>query len=86
MLRRARFKLRCIRCHRRIVDEAGHLAVREDVYGRDARLVAALKNEDRRIADAPIERREASISTRRQAARMPLPFAAPNSFFGGLFR
>ena len=68
------------------VDEAGHLAVREDVYGRDARLVAALKNEDRRIADAPIERREASISTRRQAARMPLPFAGPNSFFGGLFR
>jgi murein L,D-transpeptidase YcbB/YkuD len=68
------------------VDEAGHLAIREDVYGRDSRLLAALKNEDRRIADAPIERREASISTRRQAARMPLPFAAPNSFFGGLFR
>src|SRR5262244_1894665 len=26
------------------VDDAGHLAVREDVYGRDARLLAALKN------------------------------------------
>ena len=68
------------------VDEAGRLVVREDVYGRDARLLSALKNEDRRVADAPVERREASISTRRQATRMPLPFSAPNSFFGGLFR
>jgi L,D-transpeptidase YcbB len=70
------------------VDEAGHLVIREDVYGRDARLLAALRSEDRRIADAPIERREAGISTKRQAARMPLPFSAstPASFFGGLFR
>ena len=68
------------------VDDAGHLAIREDVYGRDARLLAALKGEDRRVADVPIERREASISTKRQASRMPLPFTAPSSFFGGFFR
>jgi murein L,D-transpeptidase YcbB/YkuD len=68
------------------VDDAGHLAIREDVYGRDARLLAALKGEDRRIADVPVERREASISTRRQASRMPAPFIAPSSFFGGFFR
>ena len=67
------------------VDDAGRLAVREDVYGRDARLLAALKGEDRRIADAPIERREASTSTRRQVARMPLSLPTPASFFG-LFR
>src|SRR5712672_2940593 len=67
------------------VDDAGHLAIREDVYGRDARLLAALKGEDRRVADVPIERREASISTKRQASRMPLPFTAPSSFFGGFF-
>ena len=67
------------------VDEAGHLAVREDVYGRDARLLAALKNEDRRIADAPVERREASISPRRQSYRMPTFFPGPPGFFG-LFR
>jgi murein L,D-transpeptidase YcbB/YkuD len=69
------------------VDDAGHLVVREDVYGRDSRMLAALKNEDRRVADIPVERREASISTKRQAARMPLPFFAPTpgSFFG-LFR
>jgi murein L,D-transpeptidase YcbB/YkuD len=72
------------------VDDAGHLAIREDVYGRDAKLLAALKGDDRRMADAPTERREASVSTRRQASRMPLlpssAPAAPNSFFGGLFR
>jgi murein L,D-transpeptidase YcbB/YkuD len=66
------------------VDEAGHLAVREDIYGRDARLLAALKSEDRRIADVPVERRDPGASTRRQAARMPPP--APTSFFGFLFR
>jgi murein L,D-transpeptidase YcbB/YkuD len=72
------------------VDDAGHLAIRDDIYGRDAKLLAALKGDDRRVADAPVERREASVSTRRQASRMPvLPAAAapaPTSFFGGLFR
>jgi murein L,D-transpeptidase YcbB/YkuD len=68
------------------VDDAGHLAIREDVYGRDARLLAALKGEDRRVADVPVERREASISTKRQASRMPPPFTAPSSFFSGFFR
>ncbi len=68
------------------VDDAGHLAIREDVYSRDSRLLAALKGEDRRIADVPVERREASISTKRQASRMPVPFTAPSSFFGGFFR
>jgi L,D-transpeptidase YcbB len=68
------------------VDETGHLAIREDVYGRDARLLAALKSDDRRVADVPIERREVSVSTKRQAARVPLPFSTPNSLFSGFFR
>jgi L,D-transpeptidase YcbB len=68
------------------VDDAGHLAIRDDVYGRDARLLAALKGEDRRVADVPIEHREASVSTKRQASRMPVPFTAPSSLFGGFFR
>src|SRR5262252_9177613 len=69
------------------VDDAGHLVIREDVYGRDARLLAALKGEDRRIADVPIEHREAGISQKRQASRMPVPSSSPfPSFFGGLFR
>jgi L,D-transpeptidase YcbB len=71
------------------VDDAGHLAIREDVYGRDAKLLAALKGDDRRMADAPVERREANVQTRRQASRMqllPTSAPAPTSFFGGLFR
>ena len=69
------------------VDDAGHLVIREDVYGRDARLLAALKGEDRRIADNPIEHREAGISQKRQASRLPVPSSSPlPSFFGGLFR
>jgi murein L,D-transpeptidase YcbB/YkuD len=69
------------------VDDAGHLVRREDVYGRDAKLIAALKGEDRRIADVPIERLRpvASVSTKRQAARAPVASPVP-FFFGGLFR
>jgi murein L,D-transpeptidase YcbB/YkuD len=70
------------------VDDAGHLVIREDVYGRDSRLLAALKSDDRRIADMPVERREASNSNsprRQAAARMPVQ-QTPTSFFGFLFR
>jgi L,D-transpeptidase YcbB len=67
------------------VDDAGQLAIREDVYGRDARLLATLKGDERRMADAPVERRESSI--RRQASSAPVrsaPQASP--LFGGFFR
>jgi L,D-transpeptidase YcbB len=69
------------------VDESGHLVIREDIYGRDSRLLAALKGEDRRIADMPVERREASLGNgggRRQAVQMQRPTTG-FSFFG-LFR
>jgi L,D-transpeptidase YcbB len=82
------------------VDDAGHLAFRGDLYGRDARLLAMLRSEDRRMAEYPVERREASIerkdlpvdrqsaSLRRQAMRtqgQPTA-AAPQFFLFGLFR
>jgi len=38
------------------VDAAGKLVIRDDVYGRDARLLAVLKGPERRVADIPIER------------------------------
>ncbi|WP_111422864.1 L,D-transpeptidase family protein, partial [Rhodoplanes roseus] len=55
------------------VDDGGKLVVRPDIYGRDQRLIAALKGDERRIADTPVERREASSSgaVRRQAVRLP---------------
>jgi murein L,D-transpeptidase YcbB/YkuD len=83
------------------VDDAGHLEARADIYGRDARLVAALKSEDRRVAEIPIERKEASVQAkdvpvdrgstvaRRQAMRTPTPQQVPGQpqfFLFNLFR
>jgi murein L,D-transpeptidase YcbB/YkuD len=65
------------------VDEAGKLVIREDIYGRDARVLAALRGEDRRFADIAVERHE---GTRRQAIRMPLRHDSGFNFFGRLFR
>jgi L,D-transpeptidase YcbB len=38
------------------VDQDGKLQLRDDVYGRDARMIAILKGSERRVADIPIER------------------------------
>ncbi len=70
------------------VDAAGHLVMREDIYGRDSKLLALLKGEDHRVAsDAPAsERREASNiapAPRRQAVQQTRP---ANYGFFGLFR
>src|SRR5262249_55984991 len=36
------------------VDDAGKLVIREDIYGRDARLIAQLRGEERRFADVAV--------------------------------
>jgi L,D-transpeptidase YcbB len=67
------------------VDASGHLVIREDIYGRDSRLLAALRGEDRRIADMPVERREGGgggAPRRQQAAQIQ----RPTGFLFGLFR
>jgi murein L,D-transpeptidase YcbB/YkuD len=38
------------------VDDDGKLAIRDDVYGRDARLLAVIKGSERRMADTAIDR------------------------------
>jgi len=38
------------------VDEEGKLQLREDVYGRDARMIALLKGSERKVADIAMER------------------------------
>jgi murein L,D-transpeptidase YcbB/YkuD len=43
------------------VDDSGKLQLREDVYGRDARMTAILKGE-RKVADIPVERPKESSS------------------------
>ena len=63
------------------VDEAGKLVIREDIYGRDARLLAQLRGEERRFADVAIERHQ---TTRHAPVRMQRP-SSGFSFFGSLF-
>ncbi len=56
------------------VDEAGHLQIREDVYGRDAALLAVLKGDERRVADIAVDRHETTTTVRRD-------IQLPNSAF-----
>jgi murein L,D-transpeptidase YcbB/YkuD len=62
------------------VDDAGKLVIREDIYGRDARLLAQLRGEERRFADIAIEHHQ---TTRHAPIRMQQPTTF--SFFGSLF-
>ena len=70
------------------VDEDGKLQLREDVYGRDARMIAILKGSERRVADIAIER---APNTSSKPVRMPVGmygggYSGPNFFdwlFGG---
>ena len=69
------------------VDDAGHLQIRDDLYGRDARLLAALK-EDRRQAEIPVARAQPSYN--RPSVRLPNGvgndgYSSGQSFFDRLF-
>ena len=69
------------------VDESGQLQIREDLYGRDARLLTALK-EDRRQGEIPIAR--AQTNQGRPPVRLPPGYANDSwsngpSFFDRLF-
>jgi murein L,D-transpeptidase YcbB/YkuD len=57
------------------VDDAGNLEIRDDVYGRDQRLLAILKGSDRKVADIAVDRPKGSSSA---PVRMP-----PGTFGGG---
>jgi hypothetical protein len=57
------------------VDDSGSLETREDIYGRDQRLLAVLKGSERKIADVAMERPKSSSSA---PVRMP-----PGTFGGG---
>lgn len=72
------------------VDENGKLQIREDVYGRDARILAILKGDERRVAEIPVERSQPNYA--RPAVTLPQgvaggqPAQVPNLFdlfFGG---
>jgi murein L,D-transpeptidase YcbB/YkuD len=64
------------------VDDAGKLQIREDVYGRDARVLAALKGDQRKVADIPVERPRTNFAA---PVRMPPGSFGGSPFGGGLF-
>jgi murein L,D-transpeptidase YcbB/YkuD len=74
------------------VDEDGKLQLREDVYGRDARMIAILKGSERKVADIAIEHRPDPSS---KPVRMPVgmyggsgsggAYSNGDGFFGFLF-
>ncbi len=51
------------------VDDDGKLQFRDDVYGRDARMIAILKGSERKVADIAIERKPDTSS---KPVRMPV--------------
>ncbi|MDQ2954623.1 MAG: L,D-transpeptidase family protein, partial [Pseudomonadota bacterium] len=65
------------------VDDAGKLAIREDVYGRDSALLAQLKGDSRRVADLSIERGSGNSGVTRDALRYRV---REENFFSGWFR
>lgn len=71
------------------VDDAGHLVIRDDVYGRDARMFAALKGTERKVADIPMERprNTSAVPVRAPAGTYGGPVASNNgfSFFDRMF-
>lgn len=74
------------------VDEAGKLQLREDVYGRDAKMLAIIKSSERKVADIGIER---APNTSSKPVRMPVGayggptggygYGGGNNFFDWLF-
>ena len=65
------------------VDGDGKLQFRDDVYGRDARMIAILKGSERKVADIAIERRPDASS---KPVRMPVGmYGGGNSYSGGGF-
>jgi murein L,D-transpeptidase YcbB/YkuD len=63
------------------VDDAGKLVIREDIYGRDARVIAALKGSERKVADIPMDRPKPNFAAPVRAA--PGTYGGATSASGG---
>ena len=62
------------------VDPDGKLQFRDDVYGRDARMLEIMKGSERRVADIPVER---PPNTSAKPVRMPPGMYGGNRGYGG---
>ena len=71
------------------VDDAGKLVIRDDVYGRDAKLIAIMKGDERRVADIGVGTAPTGSGISRDALRYNVPgcdgdFSNPFAgWFGG---
>jgi L,D-transpeptidase YcbB len=63
------------------VDDAGKLQLRNDIYGRDARMLALLKGSERRVADIPIDRPAPSYA--RPPVDLPRGVITSNNGYSG---
>jgi len=62
------------------VDDSGKLIIRDDIYGRDARTLDALRGADKQVADVPMDRRaELQASYERPPAQLPYGVVTENS-------
>jgi hypothetical protein len=64
------------------VDADGKLQLREDVYGRDAKMIAILKGSERKIADIAVDR---PPNTSSKPVRMPVGMYGGSGGGGGFF-
>jgi len=63
------------------VDDEGKLQVRDDVYGRDQKLLAIMKGSERKVADTAIDRPKGSTTA---PVKMPVgTFGSGGGIFGG---
>jgi murein L,D-transpeptidase YcbB/YkuD len=65
------------------VDTDGKLQFRDDVYGRDARMIDILKGSERKVADIPVDR---PPNTSAKPVRMPAGLYAGGRGYGGYDR
>jgi L,D-transpeptidase YcbB len=64
------------------VGDNGKLEIREDIYGSDARILQALKTDERKVADVAVEQHGVGSST---VSRDSLRFAVPDGRFENPF-
>jgi murein L,D-transpeptidase YcbB/YkuD len=63
------------------VDDHGKLQLRDDIYGRDSRLLAVLRGDERRMAEVPVSQSQPNYA--RPPARLPPGVASGGSYASG---
>jgi hypothetical protein len=65
------------------VDDAGKLQIRKDIYGRDAQMIALLKNPRSRDLEAMVAHAQPNYSRPKDSLPAGVSFASDNTFSSG---